>query len=148
MMGIGPTDLLVFFTLLWGAVIGALILSRYPSHPVGWLFIVVALCFGASMFSSGYALEAIVFNPDTLPGGEVAAWLTFWLELPGVAALALFLPLLFPDGHLPSPRWRPVAWLGADCSRSRPPSRWSHRASSPNTQMCAIPSASGSGPAP
>src|SRR5438093_1211423 len=113
MMGIGPTDLWVFFTLLWGAVIGALILSRYPSHPVGWLFIVVALCFGASMFSSGYALEAIVFNPDTLPGGEVAAWLTFWLELPGVAALALFLPLLFPDGHLPSPRWRPVAWLGA-----------------------------------
>ena len=61
----------------------------------------------------GLCARAIVFNPDTLPGGEVAAWLTFWLELPGVAALALFLPLLFPDGRLPSPRWRPVAWLGA-----------------------------------
>src|SRR5437867_9961139 len=116
MMGIGPTDLWVFFTLLWGAVIGALILSRYPSHPVGWLFIVVALCFGASMFSSGYALEAIVFNPDTLPGGEVAAWLTFCLVLLVVAALALFLPLLFLYCHLPSPRRLLLPWLGLGLS--------------------------------
>jgi hypothetical protein len=112
-MGIGAPDVWVFFALAWGAVIGALILGRYPAHPVGWLFIVVALGFAAQMFSIGYALEAIVFNPDTVPGGEFAAWLSFWLEYPAVAALALFLPLLFPDGHLPSRRWRPVAWLAA-----------------------------------
>jgi putative oligomerization/nucleic acid binding protein len=113
MMGIGATDVWVYFAVLWGALIGALILGRYPTHPVGWLFISVALSFGIVVFSSGYALEAIVFDPDTLPGGELAAWISFWAELPGVAALALFLPLLFPDGHLPSARWRPVAWLCA-----------------------------------
>src|SRR3989442_12818752 len=37
------------------------------------------------------------------------AWFGFWLEVPAVAVVALFLPLLFPDGHLPSPRWQPAA---------------------------------------
>ena len=110
MMGIGPADYWVHIALLWGAIIGALIINRYPGHPVGWLFIGVALSFGASVLASGYALEALVYEPpDTLPAGELAAWLSFWIELPGIAGIALFLPLLFPDGHLPSPRWRPVA---------------------------------------
>jgi len=112
MMGIGAADVWVYFSLAWGAIIGALILGRYPRHPIGWLFIAVALSFALSLFSSGYALEAIVFNPDTLPGGEFASWVSFWIEMPGIAVVSLLLPLLFPDGHLPSRRWRPVA-LGA-----------------------------------
>src|SRR5438067_2231607 len=111
MMGIGAEDVWLYFALLWGAIIGALVIGRYPGHPVGWLFIGVALSFGLAIFASGYALEAIVFNPDTLPGGDFAAWLSFWIEMPGIAGIALFLPLLFPDGHLPSRRWRPVALL-------------------------------------
>jgi hypothetical protein len=41
------------------------------------------------------------------------AWFGFWAEMPGIAVVALFLPLLFPDGHLPSRRWRPVAYVAA-----------------------------------
>jgi hypothetical protein len=41
------------------------------------------------------------------------AWFGFWLEIPAIAVFVLFLPLLFPDGHLPSPRWRPVAFVAA-----------------------------------
>ena len=111
MMGIGAGDVWIYFSLLWCAVIGALILGRYPRHRVGWLFIATALSFALGIFSSGYALEAIVFNPDTLPAGEFAAWLSFWITMPGIAAFVLFLPLLFPNGQLPSPRWRPVGWL-------------------------------------
>jgi len=112
MMGIGAVDVWVYVALLWGAVIGALILGRFPAHPVGWLFIGVALSFGVVIASTGYALEAIVYEPPgTLPYGEVAAWISFWAEFPGIAGIAFFLPLLFPDGHLPSRRWRPVAWL-------------------------------------
>lgn len=39
------------------------------------------------------------------------AWLGFWISMPDTAVIALFLPLLFPDGRLPSRRWRPVAWI-------------------------------------
>src|SRR5438132_5079095 len=111
MMGIGVADVWVYFTLLWGAIIGALIIGRFPAHPVGWLFIAVALSFGLALLSSGYAIEAIDFDPDSLPGGDLASWLSFWIAMPGIAGIVLFLPLLFPDGHLPSRRWRPVAWF-------------------------------------
>ena len=39
------------------------------------------------------------------------AWFGFWADMPGIAVVALFLPLLFPDGHLPSPRWKPAAYF-------------------------------------
>lgn len=104
-------DVWAYFALLWAAVIGALIIGRLPRHPVGWLFIAVALSFALSGITQSYALHAIVFDPGSLPAGEVAAWLSFWISMPGIAGLALFLPLLFPDGHLPSARWRPIARL-------------------------------------
>src|SRR5205823_12599920 len=81
MMGIGPADVWLYFALLWGAIIGSLVIGRYPGHPVGWLFIGIALTFGFAIFASGYALEAIVFDPGTLTGGEFAAWLLFWIEM-------------------------------------------------------------------
>jgi hypothetical protein len=49
----------------------------------------------------------------SLPGGEVASWLGSWTNVPGIVLTTVFLPLLFPDGHVASRRWRPVAWLGA-----------------------------------
>ncbi len=51
--------------------------------------------------------------PGTLPFGQAMAWFGFWLEIPALAVFVLFLPLLFPDGHLPSPRWRPAAFVAA-----------------------------------
>jgi hypothetical protein len=110
---IGYADVWVYFALLWAAVIGALIIARLPRHPVGWLFIAVAMSFALSGFAQSYALHAIVFDPGSLPAGELAAWISFWISMPGIAGIALFLPLLFPDGHLPSQRWRPIAWLSA-----------------------------------
>ena len=45
-----------------------------------------------------------------MPGGRVSAWVIVWLWVP-INALLAFVALLFPDGKLPSPRWRPVGWL-------------------------------------
>src|SRR5260221_2211480 len=108
---IGYADVWVYFALLWAAVIGALIIARLPRHPVGWIFIAVAMSCAVSGFAQAYALHAIVCDPGSLPAGELAAWISFWINMPGIAGIALFLPLLFPDGHLPSPRWRPIARL-------------------------------------
>lgn len=103
-------DLWIFFAMLWFAVIGALILGRHPRHVIGWMFCVTALSFGAAAFAQSYAIVAIGAEHRGLPLGQLMAWLGFWISMPGTAVIALFLPLLFPDGRLPSRRWRPVAW--------------------------------------
>ena len=103
-------DLWSYFALLWGCVIGALIVSRDPRHPIGWLFTLLGLSFAVGLFTQAYAIYSIVGEPEPLPLTELAVWISFWVTMPGIAALALFLPLLFPDGHLPSPRWRYAAW--------------------------------------
>ena len=106
-------DLLVVVGVGGSAVVGALIVSREPRHRIGWMFLGLALSFGLSFFAQGYAIQALVLSPGSLPAGEAMAWLGFWVGLPAIAVFALFLPLLFPDGHLPSRRWRLVAWASA-----------------------------------
>jgi hypothetical protein len=106
-------DVWIFFAMLWFVVIGALIVGRHERHPIGWMFCITALSFGASAFAQSYAIVAISAEHRGLPAGQLMAWLGFWINMPGTAVIALFLPLLFPDGRLPSRRWRPIAWIAA-----------------------------------
>jgi hypothetical protein len=92
------------------SVLGALIASRRPHNPIGWLMCVAALFLGVFSFTQQYAPLAVA---DSLPGLDLASWLAAWTNLPGIAITITFVFLLFPDGRLPSPRWRPVAWLMA-----------------------------------
>ncbi len=103
-------DAWIFFAMLWFVVIGALIVGRHKRHPIGWMFCVTGLSFAAALFAQSYAIVALTAQHRALPAGELMAWLGFWISMPGTAVIALFLPLLFPDGRLPSRRWRPVAW--------------------------------------
>jgi MFS family permease len=61
-------------------------------------------------FSAEYAIYALLVQPGTLVGGEAAAWILSWAWVLAVG-LIVFLALLFPDGRLPSGRWRWFAWL-------------------------------------
>jgi hypothetical protein len=65
---------------------------------------------GTLSFTQQYAPLAA---REGLPGLGLASWLATWTNLPGIAITITFVFLLFPDGHLPSPRWRPVAWVTA-----------------------------------
>jgi signal transduction histidine kinase len=91
-------------------VMGIVIASRRPENPIGWLLLVAGLALGLGGFSRAYALHALVADPGSLPAGRILGWIAnaIW---PIPVALLAFLFLLFPDGHLPSPRWRPVAWF-------------------------------------
>jgi hypothetical protein len=93
------------------ALVGTLIASRRPAHPIGWMFLAIALSQGASEFGFRYGEYALVTRPGRLPGGAEIATLLNGMWALGIGLLLVFLPLLFPDGHLPSRRWRPVAWL-------------------------------------
>jgi hypothetical protein len=83
--------------------------QRIPANPIGPVFCVTGLTLGVGDLAYQYGDQAL-YGSSSLPGGEVAAWLQN-LGLPpsfGLLAVAL---LLFPDGRLPSRRWRPAIWL-------------------------------------
>jgi hypothetical protein len=94
------------------SVVGALIASQRPENPIGWIFLVVGFLQGLLNAADQYAIYALLTNPGALPWGAEASWLGQWIWAPGLGLILVFLPLLFPDGHPPSPRWRPVGWLG------------------------------------
>jgi hypothetical protein len=94
------------------STVGALISSRRPGNPIGWLFCAVALLNILWLFAFQYALYALVTHPGSLPAGPAMAWLgTGWMASISWGLMATFVPLLFPTGSLPSTRWRPVAWF-------------------------------------
>jgi signal transduction histidine kinase len=91
--------------------VGALIASRLPANPIGWIFCSLGLLYGAERFTTAYADYALLQN-FTLPWGEYAAWFSTWIGFAS-PTLGVFLLLLFPGGRLPSRRWRIVAWVTA-----------------------------------
>jgi hypothetical protein len=105
------------FSGLWAVGfggVGALLTRRRPGHPVGWIFAAAGMLAAVDFASFEYALAAVVGHRD-LPAGEYVGWLQLWIWVPFVALITVYLPLLFPDGRLPGPRWRPVSWAAAGC---------------------------------
>jgi len=94
------------------AVVGALVASRQPHNHIGWLFLVFAVVAAFVSFGDRYASYALVEHPGSLPGGDWVAWLSSGIWHPAFGFF-VFAFLLFPDGRLPSARWRPVAWIAA-----------------------------------
>jgi signal transduction histidine kinase len=93
-------------------VIGIILASRRPRNPIGWLFLAAGVMIALSTFGTPYALHAMFSDPGSLPWARAFAWESNWVGISPLGALA-FLFLLFPTGHLPSARWRPVAWFVA-----------------------------------
>jgi hypothetical protein len=89
---------------------GALIAARHPRNPIGWLFAGFAAIVGLVLLAQGYATYALVTALGSVPGGEWAAWLGAW-SLACTIGIPALIFLLFPDGHLLSPSWRPLVWL-------------------------------------
>jgi hypothetical protein len=93
-------------------VVGFVLASRRPGNPIGWLFLAAGLALGLRSFSHQYALHALVAAPGSWPAGLVFGWLFNWVWVIHFPMLA-FVFLIFPTGHLRSPRWRPAAWAVA-----------------------------------
>jgi signal transduction histidine kinase len=97
-----------FGAVLGSMAIGLLIAVRREGHPIGWLLLANALIVASSGVAHGYAQYALLEDPGALPGPE---WAVLWDQSawPLLFAVILAIALLFPDGRLPSPRWRRVA---------------------------------------
>jgi len=108
----GPSIATLATLIVSFSVVGALIASHRPENPIGWIFLAVGFFYGLLTAGEEYAIYALLTNPGSLPLGAELSWLVKWIWAPGLGLLLVFLPLLFPDGHPPSRRWRWVAWLG------------------------------------
>ncbi len=96
-------------TFTW---VGAALVWRRPRNAIGWVLMSVGAVAATQVLLTEYASFGTVGRPSPIPGAVFAAWLVSWVWVIEVALVAVFLLLLFPDGHFLSPRWRGVAWLG------------------------------------
>jgi hypothetical protein len=106
-------------TLLWAilpffpfAIVGALVASKRPTNPVGWICLAVGLVWMLNMVTGSYMIYGMrVAAPGSIPYPAAVGSLAGWLGPMAILLFGTYLLLLFPDGRLPSSRWRPVAWL-------------------------------------
>jgi signal transduction histidine kinase len=105
----------IFLFLAWlsfGAV-GLLISSRVPHNKIGWIFLAIGLSWELWWFGANYLQYGVVTRPGAVPSPAVIGALTTWLWAPAIGLMGTFLILLFPDGNLPTQRWKPLARLSA-----------------------------------
>ena len=99
-----------FLSLIY-AYLGLLIITRRPRNPIGWIFLIVSSSYVLSACVAAALLyTTILAGPAASVLQDMANWLSNWVWLPAQILPLTFVFLLFPDGHLPSPRWRPVGW--------------------------------------
>ena len=103
----------------WGLVLGSallvagvLIATRVPANPIGWILVASGLGTAVQEFGQQYAHYGLLDSPGAVTGADFAAWITEWIWIPYMAAVALLIPMLYPTGRLPSARWRVPLLLG------------------------------------
>jgi len=102
----------VVLAVLSLATVGAILVRRLPHNLIGWLLLVSGLIIAFTIGAGGVAYYGLSSDPPSVPG---AIWIGLLSQLtwtPFIVLLGLYLPLLYPSGHLPSKRWRPVAAIG------------------------------------
>jgi hypothetical protein len=99
-------DVLLSPALVVFAGVGALVAARQPRNAIGWVLLATALAFAFTGLT-----EAYVRTSDD--PALFMLWLDDWTFIVWIALASLWIPLLFPDGRLPSRRWRPLAWGGS-----------------------------------
>ena len=92
------------------SVVGVLIASRHPRNPIGWIFLADGLLWNFLGFTDYYGIYGVA-SPGSVPFPVLVAGFNNFLWVPAVGLLGTYALMLFPDGNLPSKRWRPLAWL-------------------------------------
>lgn len=92
------------------AVVGALVTLTVPGNRVGWLLLAAAAAMGIGLAFSEAGVHGIVTAPGSVPGAGYLAALGPGLQAGGMLIAVVGVPVVFPDGHLPGPRWRWLAW--------------------------------------
>ena len=100
-----PASIPLLVAAVSAATVGALVGSRRPAHPVGWLLLGLGLLVVGNGVVSGYVTYGLVARPGALPAASYLAGIANSIQVLWVACVS-FILLLTPTGSLPSPRWR------------------------------------------
>ena len=103
-------QVLGFLPFLAFPLVGALVASRRPRNWVGWILLADGLLWTFGSVLDSYRIYGLA-RPGSVPFQVAVHALSQWLWVPAVGLFAVYLILLFPDGRLPSRRWRPLAWF-------------------------------------
>jgi hypothetical protein len=111
--GTGGDSTVLIFVLPFLAfpLVGALIASNRPENPIGWICLAVGIIWMIMLISTAYGVYGLVVRPGSVPFPAAIGSLGEWIWAPAIGLFGIYLILLFPDGRLPSRRWRPLAWL-------------------------------------
>jgi hypothetical protein len=101
------------FAYLSFPAVGLLIVSRQPRNAIGWVLVGFGFSLVIGELLRAYVHFALTVERGSLPGGEWALALQQHAWVAAVGLPGTFLILLFPDGRLPSPRWKPWAYFCA-----------------------------------
>jgi hypothetical protein len=124
------SGLLVFVPFLAFPLVGALVASRRPHNPIGWICLADGLLWMFLDMTDSYGIYGVA-RPGSVPFPVAIGTLSNqWLWVSAVGLLGTYLLLLFPDGRLPSRRWSPLAWFSGavivllSVTGDSPPDRW------------------------
>jgi signal transduction histidine kinase len=101
------------FAIAVVAVVGAIITLAVPGNRVGWLMLAAAAILGVGTAFTEAGIHGVVTAPGTVPGAAYLAALGPGLQAAGMVIAVVWVPAVFPDGRLPGPRWRWLAWPAA-----------------------------------
>jgi hypothetical protein len=111
--GSSVLDTIMLPTVMFSFVVsGVLVAGRRPRNPLAWILFEIGGAWILSGLLEEYGRVALL-HPGVLPGGAAATAVSATMWVAAIAPMGTFLLLLFPDGHLPSPRWRWLSWLSA-----------------------------------
>ncbi len=105
------SGLLFALALLPFPVVGLLIALRQPENAIGWILLAIGFSWYFGEVLTGYGTYGLLVSH--LPAADWILSFTEWLWIPPIGLMGTFALLLFPDGHLPSGRWRWFAWVSA-----------------------------------
>ncbi len=104
---VGSVPALLF---LAPSIAGILIARRQPDNRIAWILLAIGAIVGFGAASEPYVEYGVGSHPGSLPAAGYVAAVSGGLWVPTLGLTSTYLVLLFPDGRLPSSRWRPVAW--------------------------------------
>jgi hypothetical protein len=105
------SETVIFVLFVAFPIVGALVASRRPQNPIGWICLASGLLWMLLAVTDSYSIYGVA-RPGSVPFPVAVGTIgNQWLWVPTVGLLGIYMILLFPDGRLPSKRWRPLAWL-------------------------------------